>query len=229
MPYMSHLCLAHFHFISIHQLHPPSVDATNAPTPSWMIWSNTYHHMTSLVHRSWPCLLFTIVSVHRCQVLLKLHRLAVPRFKALTYPSPLQPVHQAKSCLDLLHFGHITSCHVSYAMSSLITLSKHQPLAISPPWHMLLILMSLCGLISYVSQHKHLLVHLSCHSIIKTKQGPFSRQQWSRVDSIGRVSRGLFVIPMFGRGLCVNGQDSCLLYPSRMYLYMYWLCTLLNV
>ena len=55
------------------------------------------------------------------------------------------------------------------------------------------------------------------------------RQQWSRVDLIGRVSRGLFVIPMFGRGLCVNGQDSCLLYPSRMYLYMYWLCTLLNV
>ena len=39
---------------------------------------------------------------------------------------------------------------------------------------MLLILMSLCGLISYVSQHKHLLVHLSCHSITKTKQGPFN-------------------------------------------------------
>ena len=38
---------------------------------------------------------------------------------------------------------------------------------------MLLILVSLCGLISYVSQHKHLLVHLSCHSITKTKQGPF--------------------------------------------------------
>ena len=34
--------------------------------------------------------------------------------------------------------------------------------------------MSLCGLISCVSQHKHLLVHLSCHSITKTKQGPFS-------------------------------------------------------
>ena len=36
---------------------------------------------------------------------------------------------------------------------------------------MLLILVSLCGLISCVSQHKHLLVHLSCHSITKTKQG----------------------------------------------------------
>jgi hypothetical protein len=32
----------------------------------------------------------------------------------------------------------------------------------------------LCGLISCVSQHKHLLVHLSCHSITKTKQGPFN-------------------------------------------------------
>ena len=39
---------------------------------------------------------------------------------------------------------------------------------------MLLILVSLCGL-SCVSQHKHLLVHLSCHSITKTKQGPFRR------------------------------------------------------
>src|SRR6185437_15718404 len=38
---------------------------------------------------------------------------------------------------------------------------------------MLLILVSLCGLISCVSQHKHLLVHLSCHSITKTKLGPF--------------------------------------------------------
>src|SRR6185436_1608928 len=40
---------------------------------------------------------------------------------------------------------------------------------------MSLILVSLCGLISYVSRHKHLLVHLSCHSITKTKQGPFTR------------------------------------------------------
>ena len=39
---------------------------------------------------------------------------------------------------------------------------------------MSLILVSLCGLISCVSQHKHLLVHLSCHSITKTKQGPFN-------------------------------------------------------
>ena len=91
----------------------------------WMIWSTPYHHMTSLVHRSWPCSLFTVTSVHRYQVLLKLHRRAVPRFKALTCPSPLQPIHQAKPCLDLLHFGHMTPCHVSYAMSSSITLYEH--------------------------------------------------------------------------------------------------------
>ena len=39
---------------------------------------------------------------------------------------------------------------------------------------MSLILVSLCGLILCVSQHKHLLVHLTCHSIIKTKQEPFT-------------------------------------------------------
>ena len=92
---------------------------------SWMIWSTPYHHMTSLVHRSWPCSLFTVTSVHRCQVLLKLHRHVVPHFKALTCPSPFQPIHQAKPYLDLLHFGHMTPCHVSYAMSSSITLYEH--------------------------------------------------------------------------------------------------------
>ena len=38
-----------------------------------------------------------------------------------TCPSHLQPVHRAKSCLDLLHLRHVTQCHVSYAMSSFIT------------------------------------------------------------------------------------------------------------
>ena len=137
MPYKSYICLAHFHFISIHQLHPPSVYATNAPTQSWMIWSNPYHHMTSLVHLSWHCTLFTIASVHRRQVLPKLHHLAVHRFKALTCPSPLQPVHQAKPCLDLHHLGHMNPCHDSYAMSSFS-----------------------CGLSTCVYLHTTLLVHL---------------------------------------------------------------------
>ena len=37
-----------------------------------------------------------------------------------TCSSHLQPVHRAKSCLDLLHLSHMTQCHVSYAMSSFI-------------------------------------------------------------------------------------------------------------
>jgi hypothetical protein len=41
--------------------------------------------------------------------------------KPPTCPAHLQPVHQAKSCFDLLHLSHITPCHVSYAMSSIIT------------------------------------------------------------------------------------------------------------
>jgi hypothetical protein len=41
--------------------------------------------------------------------------------KPPTCPSHLQPVHQAKSCLDLLHLSHITQYHVSYATSSFIT------------------------------------------------------------------------------------------------------------
>jgi hypothetical protein len=41
--------------------------------------------------------------------------------KSTTCPSLLQPVYQAKSCFDLLHFSHLIPCHVSYAMSSFIT------------------------------------------------------------------------------------------------------------
>ena len=33
--------------------------------------------------------------------------------KPPTFPSLLQPVHQTKSCLDLLHLDHMTQCHVS--------------------------------------------------------------------------------------------------------------------
>jgi hypothetical protein len=40
--------------------------------------------------------------------------------KPPTCPSRLQPVHQAKLCLDLLHLDHMTQCHVSFAMSSFI-------------------------------------------------------------------------------------------------------------
>jgi hypothetical protein len=39
----------------------------------------------------------------------------------LTCPSHLQPVRQAKSCLNLLHLDHMTQCHVSCAISSFIT------------------------------------------------------------------------------------------------------------
>ena len=40
--------------------------------------------------------------------------------KPLTCSSRLQPVHQAKSCLDLLHLDHMTQCHVSFTISSFI-------------------------------------------------------------------------------------------------------------
>ena len=55
--------------------------------------------------------------------------------------SRLQPVHQAKSCLDLLHLDHMTQCHVSCAISSFIITCVSfatSPSPFSPSWHMLL-------------------------------------------------------------------------------------------
>jgi hypothetical protein len=89
--------------------------------------------------------------------------------KSSTYPSHSQPVRRAKPYLDL-HLGHMTSCHVSYAMSSFIITcelcTKSKPS--SPSWHMLLTHMYLW--INHLCiSHKHMLVHLSYHSITKTK------------------------------------------------------------
>ena len=87
-----------------------------------------------------------------------------------TCPSHLQPVHRAKSCLDLLRLSHMTQCHVSYAMSSFITCVS---LATNPSHlhrhgiccsHMYLWTNHMC------ISHKHILVYLDCHSIIKTEQ-----------------------------------------------------------
>jgi hypothetical protein len=98
------------------------VDATHAPTNHQMIWSTSYYHVTILVHRSWPHLLFTVASVHRRQVLPKLHRHTRSlASKPPTCPSCLQPAHWAKPHLDLLHLDHMTPCHVSYAISSFMT------------------------------------------------------------------------------------------------------------
>ena len=117
-----YLCLAHFH---LHRL-PPLCQCNNMHRHDHqMIWSTSYHHVTLLVHRSWPHLLFTVASVHRRQVLPKLHHRMVLRFAASTCPSHLQPVHQAKPHLDLhllVTWLHVMS-HLQWAPSSTHVLS----------------------------------------------------------------------------------------------------------
>ena len=85
---------------------------------------------------------------------LALHRCLGPSAPShhSTCPSHLQPVHRAKSCLDLLHLDHITPCHVSYEMNSFITCVS---LTINPShFHLHDICCShtcTCGLITSVS------------------------------------------------------------------------------
>ena len=57
--------------------------------------------------------ILTSLALHRC------FGPSVPSHHS-TCPSHLQPVHRAKSCLNLLHLDHMTQCHVSCAMSSFI-------------------------------------------------------------------------------------------------------------
>ena len=76
--------------------------------------------------------------------------------KSLTCPSLLQPVHQAKPCLDLLHLSHMIPCHISYAMSTFITCVSF----VTSPSHFTSMAKvahtwCICGLITYVSHIKH--------------------------------------------------------------------------
>ena len=71
--------------------------------------------------------------------------------KPPTCPSRLQPIHQTKSCLDLLHLSHMTQCHVScnellHHMCEPSNKSKPS----SPSWHELLNRCT-CRLITCVS------------------------------------------------------------------------------
>jgi hypothetical protein len=66
----------------------------------------------------------------------------------------LQLVHQAKPCLDLLH------------LVTWLNVMSHMQWA--PSSHLYLWTNFLC------ISHKYILVHLSYHSITKTKQGPFN-------------------------------------------------------
>ena len=79
-------------------------------------WCNTCtNHITNdMIHSISSCdhidsSILTSLALHRCfgPSVLSHHS---------TCPSHLQPVHQAKSCLDLLHLSHMTPYHVSYAM-----------------------------------------------------------------------------------------------------------------
>jgi hypothetical protein len=58
--------------------------------------------------------ILTSLALHRC------FGLSAPSHHS-TCLSHLQPVHQAKPFLDLLHLGHMTQCHVLYATCSFIT------------------------------------------------------------------------------------------------------------
>jgi hypothetical protein len=91
--------LCAFHFISF------NVDAAHAPTNHK--WYDPLHIIT------WPYWFIDLDFTFFGPSASSHHS---------TCPSHLQPVHQIKSCLDLLHLSDMTQCHVSYAMSSFINI-----------------------------------------------------------------------------------------------------------
>ena len=98
-----------------------NVDATQAPINHK--WYDPFHTIT------WPYWFIDLdltcsspmpssIGAKSCSSFTTTRSIAL---KPSTCPSHLQPVHQAKSWLDLLHLSHMTQCHVSYAMGSFIT------------------------------------------------------------------------------------------------------------
>ena len=125
--------------------------ASRIPFHLLRCWCNTCtNHITNdMIHFISSCdlvgsLILNSLAFHCCL------RPSAPSHHS-TCPSHLQLVHQAKTCLDLLHLNHMTQCHVSYAMSSFIT---YVSLATNPS-HLHYHGMSFshtctCGLITYV-------------------------------------------------------------------------------
>jgi hypothetical protein len=101
------------------------VDATHAPTNNQMIWSTSYHHVTVLVHRSWPHLLFTVASVLRRQAItqLALHPSNRPSSQASSWSSPPWS-HDSMSCLICNELLHDTiTCGLISCVSHINTIS----------------------------------------------------------------------------------------------------------
>ena len=114
MPYRLYLCLAH----SI--LSPPSLmQHMHQPYHKWyhplhiIIWSYWFIDLDFTCFSPLP----SSIGVKSCLSFTATWSIAP---KPPTCPSRLQPVHQAKLCLDLLHLDHMTQCHVSFVMSSFI-------------------------------------------------------------------------------------------------------------
>ena len=134
MPYRLYLCLAH-------SIPSPSVLMRHMHQP---ITNDMIHFISS--HDRIGSSILTSLAFHCC-----LRPSASKSWSSFTAtwsiapkpptcPSRLQPVHQAKSCLDLLHLSHMTHCHVSYGFKLLHHMCE--PCNISKPsslsWHELL-------------------------------------------------------------------------------------------
>ena len=117
-----------------------NVDVTHAPTISQMIWSTSYRHVTLLVHWSWPHLLFTVAFVHRCQVLLKLHRHTVHRSKAsnLSFTLATDPSSQVLSWSSPPWSHDSVSCLICNELLHHMCEPCNKSKPSSPSWHELL-------------------------------------------------------------------------------------------
>jgi hypothetical protein len=127
------------------------------------ITNDMIHFISSRDHISSSIL--TSLALHRC------FGPSAPSHHS-TCPSHLQPVDQAKSCLDLLHLSHMTQCHVSYAMSSFITCVSF---ATYPNHFTSMVCIAHTSVLwtnHLCISHLNTLVHL-VHSIAKTKLGTF--------------------------------------------------------
>jgi hypothetical protein len=81
-----------------------------------------------------------------------------------TCHSRLQPVHQAKFCLDLLHLSHMTlSCLICNKLLHHMYKPCNKSKPSSPSWHELLTQVYLWTNHLYIS-HLNTFVHLGCHT-----------------------------------------------------------------
>jgi hypothetical protein len=134
---------------------------------------------------------------------LALHRCVGPSAPSLAQASPPHGPSLQSLRLALHTCNRSVEPNLILILATLVTwLHVMSHMQWAPSWHNHLWTNLLC------ISHNHILVHLSCHSITKTKQGPFTWTVWRPVHPSYAFGASMYASTTLVDGWWLNNEDS---------------------